>query len=366
MTHDGAGGPGSPGRHRSPWGRSGRILPIRWGRIIAVVAVLVVIVAGLVVVRGRMAGDHRAGSSGGRPGAPVAAPAPTPGDEDGPADVTAAPVTARPGAGPALSTASAASPSTGIGSVSPRVAPTAARPRTGPPPGSPAVPVAARPAGPALSLSSTRVDLGDVDSVWRLDLRGEGTAPVDVVIGASPSWLTVVPGRSRIDPGAVVPLVITLDRAAAPSGPIDVTVPVRPRKGDGGGDVRVTARVDGSPQVVSMVAAPTTLYPSGCAPAARVTASPVTASPVTVSTVTVSVVDATGIFAAELVVNLPDGGRASVSLVLDRATGNRSTWSGPVGPARVAGAITYTATVTDLDGRRSRAPGSLTVLPCPS
>ncbi|WP_462187966.1 hypothetical protein [Frankia sp. CcWB2] len=94
--------------------------------------------------------------------------------------------------------------------------------------------------------------------------------------------------------------------------------------------------------------------------------SPAAVSPAAVSTVTVSVVDATGIFAVELVVSLPDGGRASVSLVLDRATGNRSTWSGPVGPARVAGAITYTATVTDLDGRRSRAPGSLTVLPCPS
>ncbi len=219
-----------------------------------------------------MAGDHRAGFSGGRPGAPVAPPAPVPGDEDGPADVTAAaPVTARPGAGPALPTAPVASPSAGLGSVPPRVAPTAARPRTGPPPGSPAVPVAPRPSGPALGLSSTRADLGDVDSVWRLDLRGEGTAPVDVVIGASPSWLIVMPGRSRIDPGAVVPLVIALDRAAAPSGPIDVTVPIRPREGGGGGDVRVTARVDGSLQVVSMVAAPTTLYPSGCAPAARST-----------------------------------------------------------------------------------------------
>ncbi|WP_157467791.1 hypothetical protein [Frankia sp. QA3] len=205
-------------------------------------------------------------------------------------------------------------------------------------------------------MSATTVDLGPVDSVWRLDLRGEGTAPVDVVVGTSPSWLAVVPDRPRIDPGADVPLVITLDRSMAPPGSVDVTVPVSARNGVGGADVRITASVDGPPQILSVAAAPDRIVRAGCLPAAGVAQ----------STVTVTALDGTGIFAVELAVVLPGGRTVNESLSLGETTANRSTWTGRLASPQEPGTISYTATVTDLEGRRSRSPGSLVVLPCPS
>ncbi|KJE20941.1 hypothetical protein FF36_04715 [Frankia torreyi] len=360
MTHDVAGGPGSAGRHRSPWGKPGRILPIRWGRIIAVVVALALVVVSLVLIRGRLAGDGRAAGPVHRSGVPTAPFAPS---AQRPSDVlTATTATHRPSSTaaasstPAVGSAAATTTAPAPAIVSPSGAPTGVRSRAAGRSGAAVVPVAPRPTGSVLAVSATTVDLGPVDSVWRLDLRGEGTAPVDVAVGASPSWLAVVPDRPRVNPGADVPLVITLDRSVAPPGPVDVTVPVNARNGVGGADVRITASVDGPPRIQSVTAAPDRIVRAGCPPAAGVAR----------STVTVTALDETGIFAVELAAVLPGGRTTTESLSLGQATGDRSTWTGTLASTQDPGTINYTATVTDLEGRRSQSSGSLVVLPCPS
>jgi hypothetical protein len=70
-------------------------------------------------------------------------------------------------------------------------------------------------------------------------------------------------------------------------------------------------------------------------------------------------------FGVDLVAHLPDGKTTTTSLTLNEATGDRSTWTGGLGPARAAGTATYTATATDLTGRRAAANGSVTVQACP-
>ncbi|WP_101830258.1 hypothetical protein, partial [Frankia canadensis] len=257
--------------------------------------------------------------------------------------------------------------------------------------------VAPRPSGPVLGLSATSVDLGAVDSVWRVDLRGDGTAPVDVAVGSTPSWLAVVPNQRRVDPGVKVPLVITLDRAAAPEGTVDVTVPVTARTGVGGADLRITAKVDGSPRIVSVTAAPARIVRSGCpatggasqsaassggtaprgvsagapapppgATATSAGAGAAAAPAASQTTVTVTTDDAVGIFAVQLAATLPGGRSQTLAMNLGAATGDRSTWTGQLTAPSQTGTITYTAAVTDLNGKRAQYPGSLPVLPCPS
>ncbi len=327
------------------------------------VAALALAVVSLVLIRGRLAGDGRAAGPLNRSGVPTAPSAPS---VQQPSDVLTAPTASHRPSPTAPSTpttpitaATATAPAPAV--VSPSGAPTASRSRAAGRSATAVVPVAPRPTGSVLALSATTVDLGPVDSVWRLDLRGEGTAPVDVAVGASPSWLAVVPDRPRVNPGADVPLVITLDRSVAPPGPIDVTVPVSARNGVGGADVRITASVDGPPRILSVTAAPDRVVRTGCSPATGVAQS--TAA---TSTVTVTAVDETGIFAVELAAVLPGGRTTTESLSLGTATGDRSTWTGRLASAPDPGTISYTATVTDLEGRRSQSPGSLVVLPCPS
>ncbi|WP_261570606.1 hypothetical protein [Frankia gtarii] len=310
----------------------------------------------LVLIHGRMAGNGRAAGPTSRPGGPTAPFAPA---AQGPSDVlTATTTTHRPGAAasstPAAGIAASTAPASAL--ASPSAAPSGARSRAAGQSGAAAVPVAPRPTGSVLTVSATTVDLGPVDSVWRLDLRGEGTAPVDVAVGVSPAWLAVVPDRPRVNPGADVPLVITLDRSVAPPGRVDVTVPVSARNGVGGADVRITASVDGPPRILSVVAAPDRVSRAGCPSAAGVAQ----------ATVTVTALDETGIFAVELTAVLPGGRTTTESLSLGQATGNRSTWTGQLASAQDPGTINYTATVTDLEGRRAQSPGSLVVLPCPS
>ena len=75
--------------------------------------------------------------------------------------------------------------------------------------------------------------------------------------------------------------------------------------------------------------------------------------------------DSTGVFSVEVVARLPDGRTTTVPLALGDATGDRSTWSGAVGPARTPGASSFTVRAVDLDGLRTESTGSLTVDPCP-
>ncbi|MCK9875412.1 hypothetical protein MXD59_06405 [Frankia sp. Ag45/Mut15] len=393
MTRDVAGDAVATGRHRSPWGRSGRILPIRWGRIGAAVLALVVVLAGLVLVRLRL---DESGHQG-RTGAPGERRAMT--GTAAPDVLTAAPGSPRPhssaAAGSAAPGVATASPPDGQPGSADGVAGTA----VGPPAGRPSAtggPPTARPVGAVLGLSATRVDLGTVDSTWRLDLRGEGTAPVDVVVGRTPSWLAVVADTPRVNPGASVPLVISLNRSAAPVGTLDVSVPVSAANGTGGADLRITARVDGSPRVESATATPNRITRAGCpAPAAAGAAAPVTsaaagtggsaatpdptgatgagagadtaAAPVSTdtTTVTVTAVDETGVRSARLTGTFPDGRTLDQPLTLGPATGDRTTWTARL-VAQSTGTIAYTAVVTSITGRTAQASGTVAVLPCPA
>ncbi|WP_026239565.1 hypothetical protein [Parafrankia discariae] len=342
---------GPAGRHRSPWGRSKRILPIRWGRVAAAVGAAAALVTTLLLV-------HNSGSeppsatrdpAGARTSIVVSTsvaspPTPSP-SASGPVPVGAVGAPGLSGSAEGSGVSAAPEPSQVAGTAAP------ARPGAGTD-----GPRGTATAGPAIGLSRTDVDFGEVESTIRVDLLGVGTSPARVRVGDTPGWVSVVPGQEVVDPGAQVPLVVTLDRATAPPGSIDLDVPVSAVDGSGGGDLRITARVSGAPGLSGVSAAPTAILTSGCAGDQGATQ----------ATVTATVVDPTGVLGVEVRTRAPDGQATTTPLQLVTAVDDRSTWSGPVGPAPTAGTITYTVVATDLDGRSSTTDGSVEVRPCPA
>ncbi len=339
------------GRHRSPWGRSGRIMPIRWGRIVAVVAVFVVAIGGLVLVRWGTRGASEPAGHDGRIAAPMS--------------VTASPDPATaPGADPATAPRGEPTPlaagQAGVAAAEglPAPVPTGPAPQvdrglassgSARPPGT-----VTGPAGPALRLSRSAVDFGDSITSDAVELRNQGRAPVQFAVGPVPGWLEVTPGGGRLDAGTSATLAIMIDRAAAPVGVVRADVRVSAVNGTGGGTVRVRASVSGPPKVVSVIATPKIVRLGSC---------PASAGP-TVSNVQVVAEDSTGIRSVGVVARMPDGRSAAKQLALDGATGNRSTWSGVIGPAGVAGRVSFTVTVTDFDGLKAEAQDSLVVEGC--
>ncbi|MBL7502371.1 hypothetical protein [Frankia nepalensis] len=330
------------GRHRSPWGTSGRILRPRWGRIAAGTLMAVAIVGGLV-------GFALLSAGGGN----------TDGDEDGSApaahqtDDTSQVTVAGPSAtaGPPGTASASPAPGSGLGLL-PTMLPV-------PPPPTAvastatriATPAGPRPTGPALVLARTGVDLGSVDSTDSVDLSNTGSAPLTVRVGALPSWLTAVPRASRLDPGYGTQLVITLDRVAAPVGRLDVPIEVTPASGGGGGTIRVTAVVTAGPRILSVT--PPSLRAQDCA---------TDGAPAT-GTLTVEVQDPVGMAGGTVAVTGPDGATATLALSLDSTIDDRSTWTAQLGPSP-AGVLGYTVTVKDLNNRVATHEGSLTVATC--
>jgi hypothetical protein len=308
--------------------------------VLLVAAAVLLVVVGLALV-------HNSGRDPARTARPandgaVSVSAAEPGDSSAPH--------ARPGASP--SPTSGDTVVAGVSTAAPAVAPTAAVPAT---PGPRVTSAAPRPVGPALQLARTRVDLGPVDSSDAIQLTSAGTTAVDVRVGALPSWLTAVPRSSQIGPGATTDLVITLDRAAAPTGPLDVPVAVSPARGSGGATVRVTATIADGPRILAVTAAPASLRTEPCtAEGAATTAA-----------LTVRVQDATGMFGVGLVVRKADGQTSTTALELGPADGDQSTWTGALGPSASAGSLTYTVRATDLDRRTAEVSGSVTVVACP-
>jgi hypothetical protein len=337
-----------PGRHRSPWGRPGRILPIRWGRIVAGCLVAAGVGAALVgfalVSRGGNSGRSAAGSSTASGRAPNA--------------TGGLAVLAPSSAGavsPAGETSGVASPAPGNVDVYPTELTTAPPAPTAPP--SAAVKVSPqpgpRPAGPVLSLARTSVDLGSVDSTDTVDLTDTGTAAVDFRIGGGlPAWLTAVPRATHLESGYRTQLVVTLDRATAPVGQLSVPIEVTPAQGSGGGTIHVSAQVTSGPTIVS-VAAPNSLRPSACA---------TDEAPAT-GTLTVQVQDPVGMAGGSVAVTGPDGQSTTVSLALATTTDDKSTWTARLGPS-TAGTLGYTVTVKDLNNRTASRQGSLAVGAC--
>lgn len=206
-----------------------------------------------------------------------------------------------------------------------------------------------------LALSDTAVDLGEVESIGRVDLLGAGSAPVGVNVGSAPSWLSVLADQETVGPGERVALVVRLDRATAPVGRVDTTVAINAEGGSGGGKLRVTASVAGPPALVA-VAAPVPVRPFGC-PAEH---------GATEWVVSATVNDPTGVFGVEVETAYPDGRTLTVALELVQAEGDRSTWTGRPEPAREPGIAAYVVTATDLQGRTTEVTGSVTVQECPA
>ncbi|OHV57272.1 hypothetical protein [Pseudofrankia sp. BMG5.36] len=340
--------PSAPaGRHRSPWGRSGRILPIRWGRIAAgsVVALAVVgVLIGYALLSG--SGPKMAGTSSGG-----SAPASRPTDDTNRVTV-AGPSPTGAGAGPNSVSASPA-PGTVLGLLptGPPVPPppTASRPAST----LVATPAGPRSTGPVLTLGRTSVSLGQVDSTDTVDLTNTGTEAFTIRTGGAPSYLDATPRATRLDPGYRTQLVISLDRSAAPVGQLDIPITVAPVSGTGGGTIHVTAVVTAGPRILS-AAAPSSLRAQAC----------VTDQAPATGTLTVEVQDPVGMSGGTVATTAPNGATATVALQLGSTTDDRSTWTAQLGPSATAGTLAYTVTVKDLNNRVATKQGSLTVAEC--
>lgn len=335
------------GRHRSGWEdeRPEPILPRRRGRVIAFVVAVLVTAATAFLLRTWLR--------------PTEEPAPPNGDS-APLTITSE---AESTSGSEASSASA-SPAPDASESGPEnsLVTTPPAPSVSPPPAGvvssrpQVVPPSDLPAGPALSLSTTGLDFGLVETTASFEVASVGTSEVRFAVGPVPSWLSVTPDGGRVAAGQRERVVVTIDRTQAPAGPVDVGVGVSAVAGNGGGTVRVTAQVGGPPQIVTAAASPSAIFPDRCGSVQRPTQ----------SVVSVTARDSTGIFAVEVTARLPDGRTTTVPLALGTAAGDSSTWSGNVGPATTSGALTFTAVVTDLDGLRSESANSLTVEPCPA
>ncbi len=340
------------GRHRSPWGRPGRILPIRWGRIVALTMALT-IAAGL----GVWLRFRSVGSAGPHPNAAVTAVAGRQPQGGAGSDHRTTPASgARPSAGAGAAGASgiagaAGSPISQSQSPQARSAVAASEAARTSPSGT------AMPVVTDLALSTGDLDFGTVNSSATMELRNTGRLPVDFRFAATPSWLSVAPASGMIAAGDHRTVTFTLDRSAAPVGVVDTSVAVATLGGARqAGTVRATAVVSGPPAISSLTAAPAVVYTTGCP----------SASGPTVSVVSVKATDSTGVFGAELVARLPDGRTTTTTLNLDDASGQQSVWSGPVGPSAIPGSLSFTVTVTDIDGLRAQSTGSLEVRSCPA
>jgi len=336
------------GRHRSPWGRPGRILPIRWGRIVvgalATAGVITAIIGFALVSRGGSSGRGTAAGDSGASGQqsdstnPVAVVAPSP----------AAGASDRANSG-------VASPAPGRQEIFPTQLTTAPPPPTGPSTGAVLVTgqPGPRPTGPALTLGRTSVDLGSVDSTDTVTLTDSGTAGLDLRIGAGlPPWLTAVPQATHLDAGYQTQLVITLDRSTAPVGQIDVRVQVTPAQGSGGGTIHVTGVVTAGPVILS-VTPPPALSASACATSEAPATGPLT----------VQVRDPVGMAGGTVAVTSPDGTATTLTLQLATTTDDQSTWTASLGPSS-AGTLAFTVTVKDLNNRVATRQGSLSIAPC--
>nr|WP_322779647.1 hypothetical protein [Frankia sp. Cas4] len=212
----------------------------------------------------------------------------------------------------------------------------------------------------SIVFSPAMLDLGSVNSSATVELRNTGSVTADYQFAATPAWLAVGPSAGTVAAGGRKAVLFSLDRTAAPAGLVDISVAVVVHSGStqpaGTGAVRVTAVVSGPPVINAVTAAPSIVYPLGCAPA----------SGPTLSMVSVRATDATGVFGVQLVARLPDGRTTTTALNLDSATGQQSDWSGPVGPSNTAGRLSFTVTVTDLNGLRTESAGSLDVSDCPA
>lgn len=334
----------STGRHRSPWGRSNRILPIRWGRIVVSSLVALGVVAGIIgfalVSKGGNGGRTNAtgaSATGRQPGAsnPLSVVAPS------------------PAGSPSGDASGVASPAPGDQGILPPQLSSAPPAPTSPP--SPAVKVSQpgpRPAGPVLTIGRTSVDLGTVDSTDSVDLTASGTAAVDLRIGGGlPSWLTAVARTTHLEAGFRTELVITLDRSAAPVGEVNVPISVTPASGSGGGTIRVTGEVTAGPKILAVT--PPSLRPQACA----TDQAPATGS------LTVQVQDPIGMAGGTVTATTPDGATTTLTLQLSTSTDDRSTWTALLGPS-TAGTLSYTVSVKDLNNRTASQQSSLTVAAC--
>ena len=224
--------------------------------------------------------------------------------------------------------------------------PPAAAPPTTPPTTTPATtpgPVSTLPS-PTLAVSSETVDLGKTGTTARVRVTNLGPGEAAWSARSPAAGLAVAPTGGTLSPGASADVVLTLDRAAFPEGPLEVAVGI-----DGGRQpvsVRVVATVGRPPAVGPVAASPRTLRRAGTSSVC---------TPQT-SRIVATVTDESGVAGAEVV--LP-AGRVAMTL------GRDGTYGATVGPFAAAGTLTLTVEAVDrLGNRATSAPITLTVLPC--
>lgn len=190
-----------------------------------------------------------------------------------------------------------------------------------------------------VEISGRRVDFGSSATTATVTLTNVGGRTVDYSIGGLGGGFSATPAAGTLAPGASVPIVVTLDRAALPEGPVSRTVSVA-SSGAGGGTIDLVGSVDLSPLVQIVEAAPDRYCPAAITPTIRAS--------VTESSV-------------ESVVLSWSGPGTSGSTPM---TNGGTTWSGSLPLGAEEGTWTYRVTATDGAGHIATAT-AFAVVDCP-
>lgn len=196
----------------------------------------------------------------------------------------------------------------------------------------------------ALSLSTGSLDLGASTTTGSFSVTNTGGQAATLSTTTSSTSLAVSNGGASIAPGATVTIGITLDRSSVAEGERTFTVSVSAPGASGGGTVTVTARVERSPTIVSIVRTPTTVRTS-------------TSCGQTLTRVTVEATDESGIGSVSVLWS-SDGVFAQRTTLTVDTTGR--FWTGQIGSFSATGTRTLTIDVSD--NRGNDASGSTTVV----
>ena len=308
LAVDGEGFPLAGGRAR---GAAPRWSRASWLVAAAIVAVGVLVAAGIVALAG---GDDPAQVEvGGSAEVPVAAPASSTADSPATTAPASSAVTV-----PATTT-------TTVATTPPTAPPT-------PPPPEPG----------RLVVGVGTVDLGATAASAAVAISNAGGSPLSWSV-ADPDGPVSAGGGGTLEPGEQAELVVAVDRAAAPEGPVQASLLVSSDRGEA--VIDVIATVERAPVIGGVSFADPAVRVGGCAP--RATTVSVAASDE--STLTLS-----------LTVTGP-GGRSTTSTMASSGAGS---WSGPVGPFAAPGQAQVDVTATDARGNQAATARSLPVQPC--
>ena len=193
-----------------------------------------------------------------------------------------------------------------------------------------------------LVVGAGTLDLGSTAPSASIAISNAGGSPLTWSV-ADPAGPVSAGGGGTLAAGEQVELVVAVDRAAAPEGPVQASLVVTSDRGEA--VVDVTASIERAPAIGGVSFADPAVRAGGCAP--RATTVSVAASDESALTLTLTV---TG-----------PGGRSTSSTMASTGAGR---WSGPVGPFALPGQAQVDVTATDARGNQAGASRSLPVQPC--